>query len=325
MRRLGLALSLMALCSQALAWSEAGHKIVGSIAYRQLTAEQQAKLVAILKKHPRWDEDFKSKMPEELTTEAEQNEWIFQQAAVWPDIARGFQGEARKDFTRGPCAYIDLPTFLTPEDQAALEGTLKENISLDPPETEQENMNVVQTLRLARRLLADKSTPDEKKAVMLCWIMHDVGDIHQPLHSTALYSKNLFPTGDRGGNSIKTDQRQNLHAVWDQFLGVRAPFRTAHNRAIKVGNDPELSRIGTDAATTLNEKNWLDESHELAESTVYDSEITGFLRGYIGEKEAPPIHLTERYLKTGGNLAERRVVQAGYRLGAVLKTIADEN
>jgi hypothetical protein len=325
MRRVLWSLSLMALCSQALAWSEAGHKIVGSIAYRQLTAEQQTKLVAILKKHPRWDEDFKSKMPEELTAEAEQNEWIFQQAAVWPDIARGFQGEARKEFTRGPWHYIDLPTFLTPEDRTALEGTLKENISLDPPESEQENMNVVQTLRLARRLLADKSTPDDKKAVMLCWIMHDVGDIHQPLHSTALYSQNLFPTGDRGGNSIKTDQRQNLHAVWDQFLGVRAPFRTAHNRAIKVGNDPELSRIGTDAATTLDEKVWLDESHDFAESTVYDSEVTGFLRGYVSEKEAPPIHLTERYLKTGGNLAERRVVQAGYRLGAVLKTIADEN
>jgi hypothetical protein len=62
--------------------------------------------------------------------------------------------------------------FLTPQDQKAMEGTIKENISLDPPETEQESMNVVQTLRLARRLLADKSTPDEKKAVMLCWLMH---------------------------------------------------------------------------------------------------------------------------------------------------------
>ncbi len=125
MRRLLIALSLVAICSQVFAWSEAGHKIVGSIAYRQLTPEQQTKLVAILKKHPRWDEDFKSKMPEELTTEAEQNEWIFQQAAVWPDIARGFQGEARKDFTRGPWHYIDLPTFLTPEDQAALERNLE--------------------------------------------------------------------------------------------------------------------------------------------------------------------------------------------------------
>jgi hypothetical protein len=325
MRRLLLGFVLIALCSQALAWSEAGHKIVGSIAFRQLTPEQQAKVVAILKKHPRWDEDFKSKMPDELKSDTEQNEWIFQQASTWPDIARSFQGDARTEFTRGPWHYIDLPTFLTPEDKTALEGTLKENISLDPPTTEQENMNVVQTLRLARRLLADKSTPDAKKAVMLCWIMHDVGDIHQPLHSTALYSKNLFPTGDRGGNSIKTDQRQNLHAVWDQFLGVRAPFRTARNRAITLVNDPDESKLGIQSAQQLDEKTWLDESHELAESTAYDSEVTGFLRGYADEKEAPPIHLTERYLKTGGKVAEQRVVQAGYRLGAVLKDIVDQN
>jgi hypothetical protein len=263
-------------------------------------------------------------MPAELTTDDELNEWIFQQAAVWPDIARGFEGEAREKYTRGPWHYIDLPTYLTPEDQTALEGTLKENISLNPPEVEQEKMNVVQTIRLARRLLADKSTPDDKKAVMLCWLMHDVGDIHQPLHSTALYSRNLFPTGDRGGNSIKTDQRQNLHSVWDQFLGVRSSFRTTHNRAIKEMADSEQSSAGTSAASSLDEKTWLDESHALAESTVHDSEVTGYLRGFMEEKEAPPIHLTERYLKEGGRVAELRVVEAGYRLGAVLKQIAGE-
>ncbi|HTQ39799.1 MAG TPA: S1/P1 nuclease [Pirellulales bacterium] len=322
MHRILIAALVAAATSTALAWSEAGHKIVGSIAFRQLTPDQQDKIVAILKNHPRWQQDFESKMPAELTIDTERNEWIFQQAAIWPDMARSFQGDARKEFTRGNWHYIDLPMFLTPEDQAALGGTLTENISLEPPDTEQENMNVIQVIRLARRLLADKSTPDAKKAVMLCWIMHDVGDIHQPLHSTALYSKNLFPAGDRGGNSIKTDQRQNLHAVWDQFLGQRASYRTASNRAIKLIADPEQSKAGADAATNLDEKTWLDESHALAESTAYDSEVTGYLRGYVDEKEAPPIHLTERYLKTGGGVAERRVVEAGYRLGALLNQIA---
>jgi hypothetical protein len=323
MRRLLLVVALVSICSPALAWNAVGHKIIGSIAFRQLSPDQQTKIVDILKHHPRWQEDFQSKMPDDLTDD-EKNEWIFQQASVWPDLARSFQGEARKEFTRGSWHYIDLPMFLTPEDQTALEGTLKENISLDPPNTEQENMDVVQTIRLARRLLADKSTPDDKKAVMLCWIMHDVGDIHQPLHTTALYSRNLFPSGDKGGNMIKTDQRQNLHAVWDQFLGQRASFRTIQNRAIKIVNDPELGKIGADAATKLDEKTWLDESHEYAESTAYDSEVTGFLRGYVDEKEAPPIHLTERYLKEGGNLAERRVVEAGYRLEAVLREISGQ-
>jgi hypothetical protein len=183
-------------------------------------------------------------------------------------------------------------------------------------------MNVIQAIRLARRLLADANTPDDKKAIWLCWVFHDVEDIHQPLHSSALFSKNLYPTGDKGGNSIKTDQRQNLHAVWDQFLGNRADFRIARNRAIALVIDHEQSQIGAAAADKLDEKVWMDESHALAESSAYDSEVTGYLRGYATEKEAPPIQLTERYLKEGGRVSERRVVEAGYRLGAVLQQVA---
>jgi len=33
---------------------------------------------------------------------------------------------------------------------------------------------------------------------MLTWLFHLIGDIHQPLHSTALFSTKLFPEGDRG-------------------------------------------------------------------------------------------------------------------------------
>ena len=48
----------------------------------------------------------------------------------------------------------------------------------------------------------------------------------------------------------------------------------------------------------MNVESWLNESHSLAESTVYDSEVTGYLRGYVDKAEAPPLHLSERYLKT---------------------------
>src|SRR6516162_7859219 len=140
MRRFFLTAFLLATTVQAFAWSEAGHKITGSIAFRQLTPDQQAKIVAILKNHPRWDEDFKSKMPAELTTEAEQNEWVFQQAAVWPDMARGFNGADRK-FNHPTWHYINLPIYLTDDDKAI---DAKVNVSLDPPPAVQEDMNVVQ-------------------------------------------------------------------------------------------------------------------------------------------------------------------------------------
>ncbi len=323
MRRLVIALLAMSVTQVAFAWSEAGHKIIASIAFRQLTPDQQNTIAAILKHHPRFAEDFQSKMPDELKTEAEQNEWLFQQAAIWPDLARGLSGEAKK-FNHPSWHYINVPSFLTPDDKNEMEATVKVNQSLDPPAAEQEDMNVVQTIRLARRLLTDKQTPDEKKAVMLCWIFHDVGDIHQPLHASALFAEKLFPIGDKGGNAIKTEQRQNLHAVWDQFLGNRANFRTARNRAIEIVNDPVQKKIGTDAASKLDEKVWMDESHTLAESTAYDSEVVGYLRGYVTETQAPPIKLTERYLKEGGRVSEQRVIEAGYRLGAVLKEVADK-
>src|SRR4051794_16599539 len=74
----------------AFAWNAAGHKIIASIAFRQLTAGDQAKVVAMLKKHPRFTEDFANEMPEDIRNggEAAENEWLFQQSAIWADTIR---------------------------------------------------------------------------------------------------------------------------------------------------------------------------------------------------------------------------------------------
>ncbi len=85
------AVTIAVTASQAFGWSASGHKIVGSIAFRQLTPAQQEKIVEMLKNHPRFKEDFESQMPDDLKTPEEQNEWLFQQASVWPDLARGFR------------------------------------------------------------------------------------------------------------------------------------------------------------------------------------------------------------------------------------------
>ena len=44
-----------------------------------------------------------------------------------------------------------------------------------------------------------RSGTDEEKAIYLTWLMHLVGDIHQPLHCAAVFSEQ-FPNGDKGGN-----------------------------------------------------------------------------------------------------------------------------
>ncbi len=320
MLRLILTIMIIFTTSRVQAWSEAGHRIIGSIAFRQLTPTQQTKIVSILKQHPRFAEDFQAKMPDNLE-EREQNEFIFQQAGIWPDMVRSFKGEDRK-YHRPEWHYINLPHYLTEADQGAMEGKLKVNLSLNPPVAPQHKQNVIQTIKLARQMIADSSTPAADRAIMMCWLFHCLGDIHQPLHSTALFSQNLFPNGDRGGNSIKTAQKGNLHALWDQFLGNKAQYRTARNKAIPIVNDAEQIRLGKAAEIKLDEKVWMQESHTTAGATVYDSEVRGHLRAHADQNEVPELMLTERYLKEGGRVAEKRVIEAGYRLGAVLKELA---
>src|SRR5262245_40525306 len=205
--------------SPAGAWNATGHKLISSLAFRQLLPAEQGRVVAILKRHPRFTPDFADEMPPEIKggSEAMQNEWLFQQAGIWADIVRGGQPE-RTAFHRPTWHYVDLPHFLNDAARAKLDGQIKENIALDPPPTatpEFQEMNVTQAIRLARRLAADKASAPETRAVMLAWLFHTVGDLHQPCHSTQLYSQRLLPEGDQGGNKIKLVQSFNLHATVD--------------------------------------------------------------------------------------------------------------
>src|SRR5262245_21948520 len=120
--------------SPALAWNATGHKIIASIAFRQLTADEQAKVVEILKKHPRYAEDFVEQMPDDVRSAGDvaQNEWLFQQAAVWPDMVRSGPPEKRA-FNRGEWHYVNLPVYLTDGAKAELENRLTINRETEPP------------------------------------------------------------------------------------------------------------------------------------------------------------------------------------------------
>lgn len=80
-------------------------------------------------------------------------------------------------------------------------------------------MNSCNVVKNAVRTLSaniDKVTVE--RALFARYLVHVTGDIHQPLHSVALYNE-TYPTGDRGGNSIKIELQnkteQNLHSFWD--------------------------------------------------------------------------------------------------------------
>jgi hypothetical protein len=323
MMRLGVAACFVVLCvAPCSAWWDAGHQITASIAFRRLSPEQRERVLAVLRAHPRWTTDFEQAMPDSVRSAdaAMQAEWAFQQAAVWPDLARKFDRANRDRYHHATWHYVNLPHFLTDADRRALVGSIEANFSVIAPATPAPDMNIVQTIRLSRNIVADRSQPIERRAEMLMWLFHTVGDIHQPLHSTTLFSQRLLREGCRGGNLIKTKQRGNLHSLWDSLPGENLSPREARNQALLLMNRADLSMQGERAARELDESSWLKESHELAVSTVYDSEVVTPLRAAEsdGARELPLLTLSEDYLKTAGRAADYRIVAAGYRLGAVL-------
>lgn len=69
--------------SNGFAWPESGHHIISLLAYDQLEAIEQTKLVELLEKHPRYAEDFSP--PENI---ANKLRWRIGVSGYWPDIAR---------------------------------------------------------------------------------------------------------------------------------------------------------------------------------------------------------------------------------------------
>lgn len=66
------------------------------------------------------------------------------------------------------------------------------------------------------------------RARQLRFLIHMIGDIHQPLHAAELYSDE-FPSGDLGGNRCGA---LKLHRVWHRFPSIVLPFRPAYRYTI---------------------------------------------------------------------------------------------
>jgi hypothetical protein len=193
---------VVAVSTLALAWNETGHLVTARLAWRQLTEEQRARVVAVLKKHPHYEEYLIARKPDGFT----EDEWAFMRAATWADWVRSHHKE---QFEHPTWHYINYP--IVPP------GSKVEAAKHEPPAKQE---NVVNQLAVCVEKIG-KGT-DEEKAVYLTWLFHLVGDTHQPLHCNAVYSER-FPEGDKGGNLARIRIRSgsvNLHSFWDGLLGT---------------------------------------------------------------------------------------------------------
>ena len=162
--------------------------------------------------------------------------------------------------------------------------------------------------------LADPSIPLDQRALALSWVVHLVGDIHQPLHSAALYDE-TFPQGDVAGNLYHVwlgNQYLNLHNVWDsagcRFLSPISAHRL-ESFVIYAQEQNPVSNFPMNAQV-LDPNAWSDEGVELCHSTVY----TGI---------EPDSELPSEYLRKTLDTTEKQIVLSGYRLAWLLDRILD--
>jgi len=297
----------------ALAWAENGHHIIAVLAYSLLKKDEQAKVTALLANHPRFAQDFSP--PMHLPNDEERTRWQIGRAGYWPDVIR-------KNLTYDrPTWHYEIGPALVMGDKARLKVSARPGVLPEDATLETAALHISQALVLCQKTLADKSAADADRAVAFCWIAHLVGDAHQPCHAGSLYMEDVFSEadGDRGANRILVKQGRNMHALWDQLLGDEFSLNGSRKRIAEITGDDELVAAGKQAVAIkegLNPQTWLAESRALSAKNVYAPEVLESLqrvaRGLVAEPE--PIDLPEAYLKNAGRVAQRRAVEAAYRL-----------
>jgi hypothetical protein len=288
-----LALAFLLLPHLALAWSGPGHLAIAAEAYRELSPELKAEAFDVLKAHPdfaKWEKAYHPNPNLDLAA------YVFLRSSTWPDEIR----RSGSKYDHPNWHFIDYP--LRPPAFPLEPG---------PKPTDDVLFGVAQ----CEKTLSDTNADPELRAVYLSYLIHLVGDMHQPLHCVSLFTA-AYPNGDRGGNDfyVKPAQRGvRLHGIWDDLLGSSNNPRTQWNYAIEIeAKYPRTSLPELAAHTTPKE--WSLESREVAIETGY---LRGALQGSTNADTAPA--LPAGYTKAAKAVAERQAALAGYRLASEIQ------
>jgi len=162
-------------------------------------------------------------------------------------------------------------------------------------------------------VLGDARAPPRERDEALKWVVHLVGDIHQPLHAA--------DNGDHGGNlvpvaleGVHTRGSENLHRAWDNDL-VQLVLH-ARNRQQP---PPDIDALAAEASSLAQQvgqgspESWSRESNNLARNVAYH--YPGFA---CNSRPAGVVVLDAAYLDDAELVVRERLLLAGARLAALL-------
>jgi hypothetical protein len=337
---LAFTLAAIALPLPALAWNAQGHEDVGAVADRLIAGTRAEQWVHALL--------------------GERN---LQTVSVWADCAKATKSldDLHFDYQDNP-KFAECASFNDPEDKARFESFVMRNWKqcgtvhgteychnqyhyadvsslrdhYDPAYAGTNTHDVVHAINAAIAVLRDQqpqpplSIADKREALML--LTHYVGDIHQPLHVTALYlnAKGDVVDPDRtgyrlgqdtaGGNNI-VDDKKLFHGEWDAppagLLVEGAPAAALLKAAQAVA--PTKGDIGTWPTK------WASDSTKLAPQVFGGLHFT--MRPALGgdvddSPEKWDVNgIDASYQARADEIKMAQIAKAGARLAQLLETI----
>ncbi|HEV2520909.1 MAG TPA: S1/P1 nuclease [Candidatus Acidoferrales bacterium] len=308
-----LLIAIVSLPAHARAWGCEGHQVVALLAEKHLTPHALSMAKKILAEGP-IDPNL-SRYCKEGRIDA------MSDASTWPDDYRTQHPET------APWHYIDIPL-----------GTARREVEkfCDPKES-----CVTRAITDQLAVLRSADADPEKRADALRFLIHFVGDIHQPLHGAS--------NNDLGGNCVpvvyfdeapklRNPQSEiyspNLHAVWDVNILERA---TKGKTVEQVANELDQSfrkKIAAWQKSPVDVDSWAWESYQLATKKVYaklpvripvETPLSMMSCADDNHVSARMLKLNEHLVEPYQNLAvpivRVRLAEAGARLAVLLNQL----
>jgi hypothetical protein len=266
-------------------WGRDGHSVVGKIAELRLSDEARAALA-------------------ELTDRSLADVQI----SSWPDTITHLNTFPLNAFWH----YVDIPYDADDFDPQREAEAVAKRVQKTAEEIGTKN-NVIDQIDYWKGVLANPKETRYKRYTALRFLVHFLGDIHQPLH--------CITRGDAGGNGVPViflghyDPHVKLHQVWDNSLVNFARGKiTVESYAAKL-NQRITDQNQAEWRSDMAARAWARESHALGKKYAYPP----VLEQKWDEHKDEAVKLDMDYAQRALPVVETQLMKAGVRLASLLE------
>jgi hypothetical protein len=310
---LGAALILLFSPVRAWPWGCEGHQAVAMIAEKHMNAHALEMANKLLRSQP-----IDPALPRFCVGAGLD---LMADSATWPDDLRKVRPEA------SPWHYIDIPRDAP---RSALADSCPAATGC-----------VTSAIERQTDLLRNDSADPRVRADALRFIIHFVGDLHQPLHCVSNNDEggNCVPVNFFGNPPVERNPQfetyaPNLHAIWDYGIIQRMKGQEPVAQWAASLDQQFSSQEAAWEKAGVNVEDWAWEGHELADSVVYAKLPVAIpVEKPVQVKScADDDHVSTRMLKLHEQVSQQyvdavaptikeQIAKAGFRLAMVLNQI----